>query len=148
MRRGPRGSGLNVDPLRARQARLEAGLSLAQVAGDDVSRTFIHLVEQGRSRPSIAVLRLIARRTGKPLTYFLRESQLDREAKSDLADELTHVAGSARRFAAGKQLTEAEEEGMRLLHSALQHGARYVRAVEQRTTQGAMRSRTHQEKAV
>src|SRR5438094_6409883 len=88
MRRGPRGSGQNVDPLRVRQARLEAGLSLAQVAGDDVSRTFIHFVEQGRSRPSIVVLGLIARRTGKPMSYFLTNPTPDSQPHSDLADEL------------------------------------------------------------
>src|SRR5215470_17888054 len=56
MRRGARGSGVPVNPARVREARIEAGLSLAQVAGDDVSRTFIHFVEQGRSRPSQNVL--------------------------------------------------------------------------------------------
>src|SRR5690348_3169972 len=61
MRRGLRGSGVPVDPARVREARREAGLSLAQLAGDEVSRTFLHFVEHGRSRPSQAVLALIAR---------------------------------------------------------------------------------------
>src|SRR5260370_41872992 len=70
VQRGPRGSGMSVDPARVREARSAAGLSLAQLAGDQVSRTFIHLIEQGRSRPSRNVLALIARRTGKPMVYF------------------------------------------------------------------------------
>ena len=53
-----------MDSVRVRQARIEAGLTLAQVAGDEVSRTFIHLVEHGRSRPSKETLALIAKRTG------------------------------------------------------------------------------------
>jgi tetratricopeptide (TPR) repeat protein len=54
-----------------RQARLEAGLSLAQVAAGEVSRTAIHLIEYGRVKPSIETLRVIARQTRKPIEYFL-----------------------------------------------------------------------------
>jgi transcriptional regulator with XRE-family HTH domain len=67
-----------VIPERIRQARLERGLSLAQVAGQEVSRAFIHLVEQGVARPSLPVLELIAARTGKPPNYFLRARQAER----------------------------------------------------------------------
>jgi tetratricopeptide (TPR) repeat protein len=59
--------------LRVRQARLEAGLSLADVAGHQVTKAAIHLIETGQSRPSIRTLRLIAGRTKKPLSYFLAE---------------------------------------------------------------------------
>jgi tetratricopeptide (TPR) repeat protein len=54
-----------------RQARTEAKLSLAQVAGTTVSRTAIHLIETGRSLPSLETLELIARQTRKPLEFFL-----------------------------------------------------------------------------
>jgi tetratricopeptide (TPR) repeat protein len=54
-----------------RQARLEASLSLAQVAAGQVSRTAIHLIEYGRVKPSIETLRVIARQTRKPIEYFL-----------------------------------------------------------------------------
>jgi tetratricopeptide (TPR) repeat protein len=54
-----------------RQARLEAGLSLAQVAEGEVTRTAIHLIEHGRIRPSFETLQLIARRTRRPLEFFL-----------------------------------------------------------------------------
>jgi tetratricopeptide (TPR) repeat protein len=56
-----------------RQARLEAGLSLRDVAGQQVTKAAIHLIETGQSRPSIRTLRLIAGRTKKPLSYFLAE---------------------------------------------------------------------------
>jgi transcriptional regulator with XRE-family HTH domain len=128
-----------------RQARLEAGLSLAQVAGDDVSRTFILFVEQGRARPSSTVLRLIARRTGKPTAFFLRDPRPSDMRNSDLADELIRLAGHIRRYAATSRLTAAEVEGMRLLESALQKGAQFVRAVERRTGQRALRPRTRQD---
>jgi transcriptional regulator with XRE-family HTH domain len=54
-----------------RQARLEAGLSLAQVAAGKVTRTAIYFIETGRTSPSRETLRLIARRTHKPIAYFL-----------------------------------------------------------------------------
>jgi tetratricopeptide (TPR) repeat protein len=66
-------------PVRAgsvRQARFEAGLSLAAVAGADLTRAAIHLIETGKAKPSPATLRLIANRTGKPITFFLEETSL------------------------------------------------------------------------
>jgi tetratricopeptide (TPR) repeat protein len=53
------------------QARKEANLTLAQVAGSLVSRTAIHLIERGRSRPSLETLEQIARQTRKPVEFFL-----------------------------------------------------------------------------
>lgn len=65
-----------------REARLEARLSLAEVAADQVSRTAIHLIEKGRVKPSLETLRLIARQTQKPIEYFL----LDPDAHLDLTE--------------------------------------------------------------
>lgn len=129
MRRGARGSGVPVNPSRVREARIEAGLSLAQVAGDDVSRTFIHFVEQGRSRPSQSVLALIARRTGKPVSYFLDGNPQEGHG-SGLPEELTRVAAGVRRFAASRRLGPGEREAMKLVESTLLHAARVARAVE------------------
>src|ERR1700681_174102 len=53
------------------QARKEANLTLAQVAGSLVSRTAIHLIETGRARPSLDTLEQIARQTRKPVEFFL-----------------------------------------------------------------------------
>jgi tetratricopeptide (TPR) repeat protein len=72
-----RASGLNVIPGRVRQARQDAKLSLAQLTRGDISRTAIHLVETGKSRPSLSTLQLIAERTGRPLDYFLEAGQSD-----------------------------------------------------------------------
>ena len=44
---------------------------MAQVGGDERSRTAIYLIEVGRSRPTPETLQLIAERTGKPIEYFL-----------------------------------------------------------------------------
>jgi tetratricopeptide (TPR) repeat protein len=65
-----------------RLARLEARLSLAQVASDQVSRTAIHLIENDRVKPSLETLRLIARKTQKPIEFFL----LDPDGQPDLTE--------------------------------------------------------------
>ena len=64
-------TGIEIRPEAVRQARLDAGLSLADVAEGEVTRGTIHLVETGKMRPSRRTLQLIARKTGRPLTYFL-----------------------------------------------------------------------------
>lgn len=76
-RRGRR-PGVDVKPGSVKQARLDAGLSLGQVAAGVVSRTAIYFVETGKSRPSMETLRLIVDRTGRPFDYFLsRPSTLE-----------------------------------------------------------------------
>jgi tetratricopeptide (TPR) repeat protein len=66
-----RRKGIPVREGSVRQARKEAQLTLAQVAGQLVSRTAIHLIETGRSRPSLDTLEQIARQTRKPVEFFL-----------------------------------------------------------------------------
>lgn len=66
--------GLRVRPGSIKRARGEAGLSLAQVASGEVSRTAVFLAETGKTRPTLPTIQLIAARTGKPLEYFLLES--------------------------------------------------------------------------
>jgi tetratricopeptide (TPR) repeat protein len=72
----PKRRGIPVRAGSVKQARFEAGLSLAAVAGKELTRAAIHLIETGSARPSLASLRLIAQRTGKPVTFFLEESDL------------------------------------------------------------------------
>ena len=130
MQRGTRGSGLVVDPERVREARIEAGLSLAQLARDDVSRTFIHFVETGQSRPSQRVLALIARRTGKPISYFMAESKPNTGQSTDLAADLIRVGERVRKFAAMNKLTKVEREAMTLIAVTLGQGAELAKSVQ------------------
>jgi len=58
---------VEIRPGSVKQARLEAGLSLGQVAQADISRTAIYFVETGKSKPSMETLQLIATRTSKPM---------------------------------------------------------------------------------
>jgi transcriptional regulator with XRE-family HTH domain len=88
---------------RIRRARLERGLTLAQVAGEDFSRAFLNQVEMGRSQPSTRVLRVIATRLGEPLDYLVEGSLIERE----LVVERARLALARGRHRAALELVEA-----------------------------------------
>lgn len=127
VQRGGRGSGVAVDPERVRQARATAGLTLAQVAGDEVSRTFLHQVEHGLARPSPPVLKLIARRTGRPLSYFMRSSTSAILTGKELSTELSAVATRVRRFVIINPLSPTEREALKLVEVSLRQAASLAR---------------------
>ena len=64
-------NGVTLRPGAVKLARHEAGLSLAQVGKGHVTAPAIYLIETGRTRPSLPTLEHIARRTGKPVEFFL-----------------------------------------------------------------------------
>ena len=139
MRERARGRGLAVNPQRIRQARIAAGLSLADVAGDTVSRTFILLVEKGRSRPSMRVLEHIASRTGRPVEYFLEPEEAGALAKAGdtLAADITEAAERVRRLHASTELGSRDREAMRLVELTLRHAAAVTRALVTRVEEEA-----------
>ena len=105
--------GLRVRPGSIKRARGEAGLSLAQVASGEVSRTAVYLAETGKTRPTLPTIQLIATRTGKPLEYFLLESPGvpgSSEPSGRLAvDELRELA-AAEKFTELVQAAERAKE--------------------------------------
>jgi HTH-type transcriptional regulator, quorum sensing regulator NprR len=108
-RQSPRLPGLAVDPDAIRRARLATGLSLAQVAGDELSRAAIHRVEQGKVRPSLRTLQLIADRTGQPVERFLLpEAREQLESSRDTRGEL--VRARVERLIVRGQVQEALEQ--------------------------------------
>lgn len=64
---------MNLKPGTVRQARIESGMSLAQLGKGHVTAPAIYLIETARTRPSLPTLEHIARRTGKPIEYFLAD---------------------------------------------------------------------------
>lgn len=60
---------------RIKRLREQLGLSQQQVAGTEMTRAFISLVENGRCNPSPESLRIIAQRLGKPPGYFMSEGE-------------------------------------------------------------------------
>src|SRR5450759_2156867 len=111
-RRGRR-RGVEIKPGTVKQARAEAGLSLAQVAGNEISRTAIYFVETGKAKPSMETLKLIAERTGRPLDYFLsRPSTMEPRSTAGTAEiERLIVAGDpATALTSAEALLSAERD--------------------------------------
>ena len=66
---------------RIRTTRKELGLTQAQLAGTDLSKSFISLIETGRTKPSIETLTLLAARLHRPVGHFLeQDAPLSRKA--------------------------------------------------------------------
>jgi tetratricopeptide (TPR) repeat protein len=81
-RRSARGVAVNAAALK--QARLDASMSLAEVAGDSMTRQAVHLFETGRARPTLARLRVIVERLGNiSLDAALADDEVDRLADLD-----------------------------------------------------------------
>lgn len=73
-----------------RQARHESGLSLAEVGKGHVTAPAIFLIETGRTRPTLPTLEHIARRTGKPIEFFLADP---RGVSDETQDGLVELEG-------------------------------------------------------
>lgn len=100
-----RSKGVAVHPEAVREARLERGLSLAEVAGDELTRAAIHLVETGKMRPSMRTLELIARRTGRPVSYFMVEhGPAEQQAARDELSRLVDTGAYQEAIALGTRL--------------------------------------------
>lgn len=119
-----------VDPQRFRRARLEAGLSLSAVAGSEISRTFVHQVEHGVSRPSLDVLKLIARRTGKPLDYFIPSSKSRDITYAELSNELARALDLVTRIAATKRQVAKIQDTAGSVAEALRRAIALTKALE------------------
>lgn len=55
------------------QARLDAGLSQRELAGEEITRNMLSSLEHDTANPSVPTLRYLARRLGKPVSYFFGE---------------------------------------------------------------------------
>ena len=56
-----------------RLARMEANLTQSALCGDTITRNMLSQIEHGTARPSMATLKILAARLGKPMSYFLEE---------------------------------------------------------------------------
>lgn len=96
---------------------MEARLSLAQLGKGHVTAPAIYLVETGRTRPSMPTLEHIARRTGKPVEYFLADpgGATDETHAGLLQLETLCAAGRFEDAAAlGRKLLESDPSAHRL----------------------------------
>ncbi|HUZ87405.1 MAG TPA: helix-turn-helix transcriptional regulator, partial [Candidatus Baltobacterales bacterium] len=100
--------GVALRPGSVKEARHEAGLSLAQVGKGHVTAPAIYLIETGRTRPSLPTLEHIAKRTGKPVEFFLAEPAGGTDETQARLAELEAMVAEGR-------YTEAVELGASLL---------------------------------
>src|ERR1700682_2947266 len=88
--------GVTLKPGAVKQARQESGLSLAQVGKGHVTAPAIYLVETGRTRPSLPTLEHIARRTGKPVEFFLADPGGTTDTSQAALADLEAMVGEGR----------------------------------------------------
>jgi tetratricopeptide (TPR) repeat protein len=79
-------------------------LSQEQVGGSTFTRAAVHMVETGKARPSRRMLRQIAKKTKRPISYFLATSQITPEHRQALDD--VHAMVASTRFSEAIRLAE------------------------------------------
>jgi transcriptional regulator with XRE-family HTH domain len=126
--------GVAVIPERVRQARLEAGLTLAELADGKVSRTAIHLIETGRNRPTLDTLAHIAARTGRPIGYFLgtrseTATPDPQEVSRRAADQLRQASWALGQVLQQPGLTVSERSALTGLLVNVRMGIRLIDAI-------------------
>ena len=60
-----------------KKVREELGISQRQLAGEDITRAYISLIENGHATPSEKILRIIANRLQKPMSFFWGEEDIE-----------------------------------------------------------------------
>ncbi|MBV9279411.1 MAG: tetratricopeptide repeat protein [Chloroflexi bacterium] len=100
---------------RIRAARQERGMSLAQLGGQDLSRSFLSLVELGRSRISLRALTIVAERLGLPVSYFLEGAPGSSDGSVELTLNRAEAALAQQEPAEALRLL-AEAEGSETLY--------------------------------
>jgi tetratricopeptide (TPR) repeat protein len=63
---------------RIRTARVEAGLSQAELGAPHFTRAYVSAIELGKVRPAMKSLDFMAQKLGKPTSYFVEDTKADR----------------------------------------------------------------------
>ncbi len=121
-----------------RAARLDAGLSQRQLCGEEITRNMLSLIENGGARPSMKTLEYLARKLGKPLSYFLDDHAEEKQnlgeswALLNRAEEALHQGRQelARELLEKEDFSQPELERKRLLLLSRLPGADFVAICE------------------
>jgi len=97
---------------RIREARLRAGLTQQQLAGDRYTKAYISALETGIARPSMVALRFLSERLGLPASHFIDE---EHPAWTRLEVDMHLALGEWTAAADGYRglLADASDDGMR-----------------------------------
>ena len=66
---------------RIRLARIDAGLSQAQLGAPHFTRAYVSAIELGKARPAMKSLEFLADKLGKPVSFFVADEEADRQRK-------------------------------------------------------------------
>jgi transcriptional regulator with XRE-family HTH domain len=126
-----------------RAARLEQKLTQEQLAGRDFTKSYISELERGVRTPRLTTLKILARRLGRPLSYFLAGAAEDGESEAFLAVGLAQLhAGrlDGARASLDRGLEIATQHGDEGLQARLELGLAMVELELGRLPQAAKRT--------
>ncbi|MBK7623639.1 MAG: helix-turn-helix transcriptional regulator [Kineosporiaceae bacterium] len=98
---------------RLQRLRREAGLTQTQLAGDELSPSYVSLLESGKRLPSRDVVELLAKRLGCSATRLWEGRVSERERRIELRDRLRPLGHG----------TRGRERRARPAHSVARRGA-------------------------
>ena len=93
---------------RLREARIASGLSQAQLGAPYFTRAHVSAIELGKIRPAMRSLEHLARKLGRPASYFLDDVDAERD-RQDRELELSAIAGLLTLAGAPEALRKAEQ---------------------------------------
>ena len=99
---------------RIRKARLESGLSQAQLGAPHFTRAYVSAIELGKVRPAMKSLEFLADKLRKPASYFLEDADterrhLEREFEMRSAEALLSRPTAAQAIQKARPLLESSE---------------------------------------
>jgi tetratricopeptide (TPR) repeat protein len=99
---------------RIRKARLESGLSQAQLGAPHFTRAYVSALELGKVRPAMKSLEFLADKLGKPAAFFLEDADADRrrqerEFEIRSAEALLNRQTAAQAIERARPLLESSE---------------------------------------
>ena len=99
---------------RIRKARLESGLSQAQLGAPHFTRAYVSAIELGKVRPAMKSLEFLADKLGKPASYFLEDAEAgrrrqEREFEIRSAEALLSRQTAAQAIDRARPLLESSE---------------------------------------
>lgn len=93
---------------RVRQARIDAGLSQAQLGAPHFTRAYVSAVELGKVRPAMKSLEFLADKLSKPVSFFVEDTEADRRRR-ERELEISLAMALLSRPTADEALARAEE---------------------------------------
>ena len=93
---------------RLREARIASGMSQAQLGAPYFTRAHVSAIELGKIRPAMRSLEHMAKKLGKPASYFLDDADVER-ARGERELEIGAIAGLLTYTSAPEALRHAEK---------------------------------------